>query len=61
MKIVESLRNLHDLSKAINSTINVNEVVQIILKKTSKLMHSQKVIIFLLDKPAASLTVYSST
>ena len=58
--IVESLRNLHDLSKAINSTLKVDEVVEIIKEKTSKLMHSEKVIILLLDKSPQSLTVYSS-
>jgi len=60
MNIVDSLRNLHDLSKAINSTLKVNEVLEIILKTTSKLMQSQKVIILLLDNALNSLTVYSS-
>lgn len=58
-KIIESLRSLHDLSKAINSTLKVDEVVKMILEKTSVLMHSDKVVILLLNESPHILSVYS--
>lgn len=47
--LVDSLRSLHDLSKAINSTLKVDEVVEMILRETALMMKSEKVIILLLE------------
>jgi len=58
--IIESLRSLHDLSKAINSTLNIDEVVAMILEKTAKLMKAARVLILLLDREKKELTVHSS-
>ena len=59
-KVIDSLRSLHDLSKAINSTLNIDEVVEMVMERTSALMRSEKVLILLLDKEDGSLTKYSS-
>jgi len=58
--IIESLRSLHDLSKAINSTLQIGEVVAMILDQTAKLMKAERVLILLLDKEKKELTVHSS-
>lgn len=58
MEIVESLRSMHDLLKAINSTLDTNEVVGLILEKTASLMRSRRVLILRLDPSNAELFVY---
>jgi HD-GYP domain-containing protein (c-di-GMP phosphodiesterase class II) len=57
---IDSLRTLHDLSKAINSTLNIEEVVELVLEKTSRVMGAGKVLILLLDRERRTLTVHSS-
>lgn len=59
-KIIDSLRSLHDLSKAINSTLNIDEVVEMILEKTSRLMRTDRVLIMLLDRKERTLSIQSS-
>lgn len=57
-EIVASLRSLHDLLKAINSTLDTNEVVELILKKTASLMRAQRVLLLRLDPSYTELFVY---
>ena len=59
-ELIESLRSLHDLLKAISSTLDTNEVVELILKKTASLMRSQRVLILRLDPTNTKLFVYHS-
>jgi HD-GYP domain-containing protein (c-di-GMP phosphodiesterase class II) len=59
-EVIDSLRSLHDLSKAINSTLDINEVVEMIMEKTAVLMKSEKVLLLLLNKADGSLEKYSS-
>ncbi len=59
-KITDSLRSLHDLSKVINSTLNIDEVVEIVLEKTSRLMRTDRVLILLLDRKERVLSLHSS-
>jgi len=58
-KIIDFLRSFHDLSKAINSSLNINDVVEMILKTTARLMQSDKVMILLLDKKDSLLKLHS--
>lgn len=57
-EIVASLRSLHDLLKAINSTLDVNEVVELILERTASLMRAQRVLLLRLDPSNTELFVY---
>lgn len=57
---IDSLRTLHDLSKAINSTLDIEEVVELVLEKTSRLMGAGKALLLLLDRERRTLTVHSS-
>ncbi|MCB2181283.1 MAG: HD domain-containing protein [Desulfobulbaceae bacterium] len=59
-KIIDSLKSLHDLSKAINSTLNLGEVEEMVLAKTAKLMQAEKVLILLLDETKTILTLHRS-
>ncbi len=59
-KVVDSLRDLHDLSKAINSTLNIAEVEEMILERTARLMQAEKVLILLLDETKTILTMHTS-
>jgi putative nucleotidyltransferase with HDIG domain len=56
---IDCLRSLHDISKAINSTLEIDEVVDEVLSKTSALMGSEEVIILLLETNKTVLTVHS--
>ncbi|MFW8600395.1 HD domain-containing phosphohydrolase [Desulfobacterota bacterium M19] len=58
--IVNSLRALHDLSKAVNSTLNINLVEDMLLHKTSQLMKSPKVLILLLNDKTKSLNIHNA-
>lgn len=58
-EVIDSLRSLHDLSKAINSTLDIDEVVEEVLLKTSALMDSEEVMIALLENEKRVLTVHS--
>lgn len=58
--LAESLQSLHDLSKAINSTLNIDEVEEMVLQRTARLMHAHKVLILLLDKTKTILTLHAS-
>lgn len=58
--IVQSLRTLHDLSKAINSTLDAARVEEMLLSKTSQLMRADKVLILLLDAGNQSLRIHNS-
>ncbi len=59
-EIIESLRSFHDISKAINSSLDIDEVVKLILDKTSILMTTDKVLILLLDRENRVLSIYRS-
>lgn len=59
-EVIDSLRGLHDLSKAINSTLDIKEVVEMVMERTSALMRSDKVLILVLDKEDGTLKKYSS-
>lgn len=59
-KLIDSLKSLHDLSKAINSTLNIDEVGKMILKKTAELMQAEKVVLLLLDETKMILTLEKS-
>lgn len=56
--VIDSLRSLHDLSKAINSSLDLVDVETIILDKTAELMVAERVIMFLLDGPENTLAVH---
>lgn len=58
--VTQSIRTLHDLSKAINSTLDISGVEEMLLRKTSQLMGSSKVLILLLDEHKQSLTIHNS-
>lgn len=58
-KIIDSLRNLHDLSKAINSKLDISTVGEMILEKAKEFMKSSRVLILLLDKEKKELTVHN--
>lgn len=57
---IESLQSLHDLSRAINSTLNIDEVQEMVLGKTARLMHAKKVMLLLLDETQTILTIQAS-
>src|SRR4030067_1073112 len=59
-EIIESLRSFHDISKAINSTLDIDEVMKLILDKTSILIMTDKVLILLLDRDKMVLSIYKS-
>lgn len=59
-KLIDSLRSLHELSKAINSTLNIDEVEEMILEKTVQLMQAKKVLLLLLDETKTILTLQKS-
>lgn len=58
--IIRSIRTLHDLPKAINSTLDITRVEEMLLQKTSQLMGSAKVVILLLDEEKRSLTIHNA-
>ncbi len=58
-QIISSLRTLHDLSKTIDSTLDIETVIRIILEKTSSVMGESRVLLFLLDRKKRVLTVRS--
>ena len=57
-KIIDSLRSLHDLSKTINSTLNIKEVEGMVMEKTSQLMKSGRVMILCLDRGEKVLNIH---
>jgi GAF domain-containing protein len=59
-KIFDTLSGLHGFSKAINSTLNLEEVEGLILERTARLMHARKVLILLLDETKTTLTLHRS-
>ncbi len=59
-EVIDSLRSFHDISKAINSSLEIEEVVDVVLRKTSELMGTAKVLLLLLDRGDRVLTVHSS-
>jgi len=59
-EVVDSLRVLHDLSKAINSTLDIEEVVAMVMRKASEIMGSERVLVLLYDKSKATLVVRSA-
>jgi len=58
--IINSIRTLHDVSKAINSALNIDRVEEMILSKTSRLMGSATVLILLLDEEKQALTIHKA-
>jgi HD-GYP domain-containing protein (c-di-GMP phosphodiesterase class II) len=58
-EIVDSLRTLHDLSKLIDSTLDVENVIRTVLEKTSSFMGKDRVLLLLLDRKEKALTVRS--
>ncbi len=59
-ELIDSLRVLHDLSKAINSTLDIEEVVAMVMNKASEIMRSDRVLVLLYDKSQATLDVQSA-
>lgn len=59
-KIFDSLSGLLGFSKAINSTLNLEEVEGLILERTARLMHARKVLILLMDEAKTTLTLHRS-
>ncbi len=57
---LDSIRSFHDISKAINSSLEIEEVVDVVLEKTSELMRTEKVLLLLFDSSAGVLSVHSS-
>lgn len=58
-EIVDSLRNLHDLSKAINSSLHIEKVMEMICSKTASLMKADKVLLLVLDEKKSTLTIHN--
>ena len=58
-EIVDSLRNLHDLTKAINSSLRIEDVMEMICSKTASLMKADKVLLLVLDEKVSTLTIYN--
>ena len=58
--VIDSLRSLHDLSKAINSTLDIDEVVEMLLDRTAQLMKAEKVLVLWLERKEKILNVYSA-
>ena len=59
-KVFDSLRGLHDFSKAINSTLNLGEVEELVMERTARLMDVRKVLILLLDETKTTLALHRS-
>lgn len=59
-KVIDSLRSLHDVSKAINSSLDIVEVEEMILERTARLMQAEKVLVLLLDETKTTLTLHRS-
>lgn len=59
-RIIESLRNLHDLAKAINSSLRIEDVVDMVCSKTARLMDADRVMLLVLDKKKTILTIHST-
>ena len=57
-KIFDTLNGLNGFSKAINSTLNLEEVEGLILERTARLMYARKVLILLLDETKTILTLH---
>lgn len=57
-ELIGWLRSLHDVSKAINSSLDLARVEAMILEQTSKLMTSDRVAIFLLGETRESLILH---
>ncbi|MBA3016148.1 MAG: HD domain-containing protein [Proteobacteria bacterium] len=58
--VIHSFRALHDLSKAINSTLEIDLVEEVLLQKTSQLMRSDKALLLLRNEEKQSLTIHKS-
>ncbi|VAV85011.1 Metal dependent phosphohydrolase, HD region [hydrothermal vent metagenome] len=58
--VIDSIRSLHDLTKAINSTLDIKEVVEVIMKQASTLMKAERVVVLTLDSAKKDLSVYNS-
>lgn len=58
-KIIYALRNLHDLSKAINSSLRIEEVMDMICSRTAQLMDSDKVLLLILDETKSILEIHN--
>ncbi len=56
--IIDSLRNLHDISKALNSSLDIEVIEDMILERTSRLMMTNRVILLLLDKTKTILSIH---
>ncbi len=56
---VDSLRNLHDLSKAINSSLHIEDVMEMICRKTARLMNADKILLLVLDEKKSTLMIHS--
>lgn len=59
-RIFDSLMGLHGFSKAINSTLNLDEVEEFILEGTARLMGARRVLILLLDETKTILNLHRS-
>ena len=58
--VIDSLRTMHDVSKAINSTLDIASVEEMLLRKTSQLMGSDRVLILLLEDGKRTLSIHNA-
>lgn len=58
--IIDALRILHDVSKALNSTLDIGRLEDMILNKTVLLMKSTKALLLILDKNKQTLNIHNS-
>jgi len=56
-EVIDSLRMLHELSRAVNSTLNLEEVVAMVMDKALAVMNSDRALVLLYDKSQATLDV----
>jgi len=57
-RIIDSLRSLHDVSKALNSSLDIEVVEDMILERTAKLMLTKNVLLLLLDETKTILSIH---
>ncbi len=56
--VIEPLRTLHDLAKAVNSSLDRDEVETMVLENTARLLGSPRAVLLLLDKEKGGLRLH---
>lgn len=57
-EVIASLRTLHDLTKAVNSSLERDEVENMVLENTARLIGSARVVLLLIDKDKGGLRLH---